>query len=212
MLRWTCWICRIPPRKENSHQHPEEPEEEDEDVKAEREAVKNAIAAPSQEEVRLSVVLLPLLYISNKTVGLEKKSPRLIRASECSGYVIHSSMEKPSSQVDRVGPIRIRKKPFKWKMDNVPWHLKFSFKVFCLLKWKNITEGWMLFSITDWSFFLLLAFRNQLLLSVMSTRSIKLRKLVPFLGRRRKWPPKIFPSVLKKVRTGTVLFWPYPES
>lgn len=43
-------IFRIPPRKENSHQHPEEPEEEDEDVKAEREAVKNAIAAPSQEE------------------------------------------------------------------------------------------------------------------------------------------------------------------
>uniref|UniRef100_A0A8C3PX36 ABC transporter domain-containing protein n=1 Tax=Chrysolophus pictus TaxID=9089 RepID=A0A8C3PX36_CHRPC len=59
-------IFRISPRKENSHQHPEEPEEEDEDVKAEREAVKNAIAAPSQEEVRPSVVLLPLLYISNK--------------------------------------------------------------------------------------------------------------------------------------------------
>lgn len=71
-LRLTCWICRISPRKENSHQHPEDPEEEDEDVKAEREAVKNAIAAPRQEEVRLSVVLLPFLYNSNKIVGLEK--------------------------------------------------------------------------------------------------------------------------------------------
>ncbi|XP_004946289.2 ATP-binding cassette sub-family A member 10 [Gallus gallus] len=53
-------IFRIPPRKENSHQHPEEPEEEDEDVKAEREAVKNAIAAPSQEEK--SVIIVSNVY------------------------------------------------------------------------------------------------------------------------------------------------------
>uniref|UniRef100_A0A8C3LEI2 ABC transporter domain-containing protein n=1 Tax=Chrysolophus pictus TaxID=9089 RepID=A0A8C3LEI2_CHRPC len=53
-------IFRISPRKENSHQHPEEPEEEDEDVKAEREAVKNAIAAPSQEEK--SVIIVNNLY------------------------------------------------------------------------------------------------------------------------------------------------------
>ncbi|XP_010719766.1 ATP-binding cassette sub-family A member 10 [Meleagris gallopavo] len=53
-------IFRISPRKENSHQHPEDPEEEDEDVKAEREAVKNAIAAPRQEEK--SVIIVSNLY------------------------------------------------------------------------------------------------------------------------------------------------------
>lgn len=51
MLRSTWWVCRISPRRESSHQHPKELEEEDEDVKAERAAVRNAIAAPSQEEV-----------------------------------------------------------------------------------------------------------------------------------------------------------------
>ncbi|NXM25163.1 ABC8B protein, partial [Oxyruncus cristatus] len=49
-------IFRISPRRESSHQHPKELEEEDEDVKAEREAVKNAIAAPSQEEKSVIIV------------------------------------------------------------------------------------------------------------------------------------------------------------
>ncbi|XP_042658487.1 ATP-binding cassette sub-family A member 10 isoform X1 [Tyto alba] len=49
-------IFRICPRRENSHQHPEELEEEDEDVKAERAAVRNAIAAPSQEEKSVIIV------------------------------------------------------------------------------------------------------------------------------------------------------------
>ncbi|XP_051653682.1 ATP-binding cassette sub-family A member 10-like [Manacus candei] len=49
-------VFRITPRKESSHQHPKELEEEDEDVKAEREAVKNAIAAPSQEEKSVIIV------------------------------------------------------------------------------------------------------------------------------------------------------------
>ncbi|NXC42520.1 ABCAA protein, partial [Penelope pileata] len=53
-------VFRISPRKESSHQHPEEPEEEDEDVKAEREAVRNAIATPSQEEK--SVIIVSNLY------------------------------------------------------------------------------------------------------------------------------------------------------
>ncbi|NXB13674.1 ABCA6 protein, partial [Rhagologus leucostigma] len=43
-------IFRISPRKESSQQHPKELEEEDEDVRAEREAVRNALVAPSQEE------------------------------------------------------------------------------------------------------------------------------------------------------------------
>uniref|UniRef100_A0A8C0EA16 ABC transporter domain-containing protein n=1 Tax=Bubo bubo TaxID=30461 RepID=A0A8C0EA16_BUBBB len=59
-------IFRISPRRESSHQHPEELEEEDEDVKAERAAVRNAIAALSQEEVQVSVVLLVLFYTSFK--------------------------------------------------------------------------------------------------------------------------------------------------
>ncbi|NWR32825.1 ABCAA protein, partial [Tachuris rubrigastra] len=49
-------IFRISPRRGSSHQHPKEPEEEDEDVKAEREAVKNAIAAPSQDEKSVIIV------------------------------------------------------------------------------------------------------------------------------------------------------------
>ncbi|NWY53439.1 ABCAA protein, partial [Chionis minor] len=43
-------IFRISPRRESSHQHPEELEEEDEDVKAERVAVRHAIASPSHKE------------------------------------------------------------------------------------------------------------------------------------------------------------------
>ncbi|XP_076209679.1 ATP-binding cassette sub-family A member 10-like isoform X1 [Aptenodytes patagonicus] len=49
-------IFRISPRRESSHQHPKELEEEDEDVKAERAAVRNAIAAPSQEEKSVIIV------------------------------------------------------------------------------------------------------------------------------------------------------------
>ncbi|NXN97469.1 ABCAA protein, partial [Rhinopomastus cyanomelas] len=49
-------VFRISPRRENSHQHPEELEEEDEDVKAERAAVRNAIAAPSLEEKSVIIV------------------------------------------------------------------------------------------------------------------------------------------------------------
>ncbi|NXE87527.1 ABCAA protein, partial [Menura novaehollandiae] len=49
-------IFRISPRKESSHQHPQELEEEDEDVKAEREAVRNAMVAPSQEEKSVIIV------------------------------------------------------------------------------------------------------------------------------------------------------------
>ncbi|NXG29187.1 ABCAA protein, partial [Dromaius novaehollandiae] len=49
-------IFRIFPRRETSHQNPEELEEEDEDVKAERTAVRNAIASPSQEEKSVVVV------------------------------------------------------------------------------------------------------------------------------------------------------------
>ncbi|NXU16094.1 ABCA6 protein, partial [Pardalotus punctatus] len=43
-------IFRISPRKESSQQHPKDLEEEDEDVKAEREAVRNAMVALGQEE------------------------------------------------------------------------------------------------------------------------------------------------------------------
>ncbi|NXC31749.1 ABCAA protein, partial [Campylorhamphus procurvoides] len=49
-------IFRISPRRESSHQHPTELEEEDEDVKAEREAVKNAMAALNQEEKSVIIV------------------------------------------------------------------------------------------------------------------------------------------------------------
>ncbi|NXM13574.1 ABCA9 protein, partial [Ploceus nigricollis] len=49
-------IFRISPRKESSHQHPKELEEEDEDVRAEREAVRNAVVAPSHEEKSVIIV------------------------------------------------------------------------------------------------------------------------------------------------------------
>ncbi|NXG78191.1 ABCAA protein, partial [Baryphthengus martii] len=49
-------VFRISPRKESSHQHLEELEEEDEGVKAEREAVRNALAATSQEEESVIIV------------------------------------------------------------------------------------------------------------------------------------------------------------
>ncbi|NXA95419.1 ABCA9 protein, partial [Melanocharis versteri] len=49
-------IFRISPRKQSSQQHPKEIEEEDEDVRAEREAVRNAMVAPSQEEKSVIIV------------------------------------------------------------------------------------------------------------------------------------------------------------
>ncbi|NWZ96371.1 ABCA9 protein, partial [Nesospiza acunhae] len=49
-------IFRISPRKESCQQHPKELEEEDEDVRAEREAVRNALVAPSQEEKSVIIV------------------------------------------------------------------------------------------------------------------------------------------------------------
>ncbi|NXQ64136.1 ABC8B protein, partial [Anthoscopus minutus] len=49
-------VFRISPRKESSQQHPKELEEEDEDVRAEREAVRNAMVAPSQEETSVIIV------------------------------------------------------------------------------------------------------------------------------------------------------------
>ncbi|XP_015501544.1 ATP-binding cassette sub-family A member 9-like [Parus major] len=50
-------VFRISPRKESSQQHPKElEEEEDEDVRAEREAVRNAMVAPSQEEKSVIIV------------------------------------------------------------------------------------------------------------------------------------------------------------
>ncbi|NWH99750.1 ABCAA protein, partial [Tichodroma muraria] len=49
-------VFRISPRKESSQQHPKELEEEDEDVRAEREAVRNAVVAPSQEEKSVIIV------------------------------------------------------------------------------------------------------------------------------------------------------------
>ncbi|XP_066056360.1 ATP-binding cassette sub-family A member 9-like isoform X2 [Chamaea fasciata] len=49
-------VFRISPRKESSQQPPKELEEEDEDVRAEREAVRNALVAPSQEEKSVIIV------------------------------------------------------------------------------------------------------------------------------------------------------------
>ncbi|NXR81338.1 ABCA9 protein, partial [Pycnonotus jocosus] len=49
-------VFRISPRKESSQQHPKELEEEDEDVRAEREAVRNALVAPSQDEKSVIIV------------------------------------------------------------------------------------------------------------------------------------------------------------
>ncbi|NXY58034.1 ABCAA protein, partial [Callaeas wilsoni] len=49
-------VFRISPRKQSSQQHPKELEEEDEDVRAEREAVRNAMVAPSQEEKSVIIV------------------------------------------------------------------------------------------------------------------------------------------------------------
>ncbi|NXC83872.1 ABCAA protein, partial [Cercotrichas coryphoeus] len=49
-------IFRISPRRESSQQHPKVLEEEDEDVRAEREAVRNALVALRQEEKSVIIV------------------------------------------------------------------------------------------------------------------------------------------------------------
>ncbi|NXD41678.1 ABCA9 protein, partial [Copsychus sechellarum] len=49
-------IFRISPRRESSQQHPKVLEEEDEDVRAEREAVRNAVVTPRQEEKSVIIV------------------------------------------------------------------------------------------------------------------------------------------------------------
>ncbi|NXQ31151.1 ABCA9 protein, partial [Alaudala cheleensis] len=49
-------VFRISPREGSSQQQPKELEEEDEDVRAEREAVRNAVMAPSQEEKSVIIV------------------------------------------------------------------------------------------------------------------------------------------------------------
>ncbi|XP_064584411.1 ATP-binding cassette sub-family A member 9-like isoform X1 [Zonotrichia leucophrys gambelii] len=70
-------IFRISPRKESSQQHPKELEEEDEDVRAEREAVRNALVAPSQEEK--SVIIVSNLckeYKIKQTGSLFKKKKK----------------------------------------------------------------------------------------------------------------------------------------
>ncbi|NXR59373.1 ABCA9 protein, partial [Rhadina sibilatrix] len=70
-------VFRISPRKESSQQHPKELEEEDEDVRAEREEVKNAMVAPSQEEK--SVIIVSNLckeYNTKQTGSLFKKKKK----------------------------------------------------------------------------------------------------------------------------------------
>ncbi|KFP90640.1 ATP-binding cassette sub-family A member 10, partial [Apaloderma vittatum] len=70
-------IFRISPRRESSHQHPEELEEEDEDVKAEREAVKNAIAALSQEKSVIIVSNLCKEYKIKQAGSVFKKKKKM---------------------------------------------------------------------------------------------------------------------------------------
>ncbi|NXJ80395.1 ABCAA protein, partial [Trogon melanurus] len=70
-------VFRISPRRESSHQHPEEPEEEDEDVKAEREAVRNAIAAPSQEKLVIIVSNLCKEYKIKQAGSVFKKKKKM---------------------------------------------------------------------------------------------------------------------------------------
>ncbi|NWR66335.1 ABCAA protein, partial [Bucorvus abyssinicus] len=72
-------IFRISPRRESSHQHPKELEEEDEDVKAERAAVRNAVAAPSQEEKSVIVVSNLCKEYKIKEAGLVfKKKKKMV--------------------------------------------------------------------------------------------------------------------------------------
>ncbi|NXC10386.1 ABCA9 protein, partial [Orthonyx spaldingii] len=71
-------IFRISPRKESSQQHPKELEEEDEDVRAEREAVRNAMMAPSQEEKSVIIVSNLCKEYETKQAGsfLKKKKKK----------------------------------------------------------------------------------------------------------------------------------------
>ncbi|NWV95242.1 ABCAA protein, partial [Machaerirhynchus nigripectus] len=71
-------IFRISPRKESSQQHPKELEEEDEDVRAEREAVRNAMVAPSQEEKSVIIVSNLCKEYKTKQAGsfLKKKKKK----------------------------------------------------------------------------------------------------------------------------------------
>ncbi|NXE41976.1 ABCAA protein, partial [Ptilorrhoa leucosticta] len=71
-------IFRISPRKESSQQHPKELEEEDEDVRAEREAVRNAMVAPRQEEKSVIIVSNLCKEYKTKQAGsfLKKKKKK----------------------------------------------------------------------------------------------------------------------------------------
>ncbi|KAM9222080.1 ATP-binding cassette sub-family A member 10-like [Leptosomus discolor] len=72
-------IFRISPRRESGHQHPEELEEEDEDVKAERAAVRNAITAPSQEEKSTIIVSSLCKEYKKKQAGsVFKKKKKMV--------------------------------------------------------------------------------------------------------------------------------------
>ncbi|NXA35903.1 ABCAA protein, partial [Eudromia elegans] len=71
-------IFRIFPRKENKHQNSEELEDEDEDVKAERTAVRNIIASPSQDEKSVVVVSnLCKEYKTKKADSVFKKKKKI---------------------------------------------------------------------------------------------------------------------------------------
>ncbi|NXT66244.1 ABCAA protein, partial [Chaetops frenatus] len=81
-------IFRISPRKESSQQQPKELEEEDEDVRAEREAVRNAMVAPSQEEK--SVIIVSNLckeYKIKQAGSFFKKKKKKIATKNLSFYV-----------------------------------------------------------------------------------------------------------------------------
>ncbi|NXE27421.1 ABCAA protein, partial [Ardeotis kori] len=71
-------IFRISPRRENSHQHLEELGEEDEDVKAERAAVRNAMTAPSQEEKSIVVSNLCKEYKIKQAGSVFKKKKKMV--------------------------------------------------------------------------------------------------------------------------------------
>ncbi|NXK69911.1 ABCA9 protein, partial [Sylvietta virens] len=69
-------VFRISPRKESSQQRPKELEEEDEDVRAEREAVRNAVVAPSQEEKSVIIVSNLCKEYNIKQAGLFSKKKK----------------------------------------------------------------------------------------------------------------------------------------
>ncbi|NXY90850.1 ABCAA protein, partial [Alcedo cyanopectus] len=72
-------IFRISPRRETGHQHVQEIEEEDEDVKAERAAVRNAIVATSQEEKSVIIVSnLCKAYEIKQASSILKKKKKMV--------------------------------------------------------------------------------------------------------------------------------------